>query len=129
MRLHGYADLSWALPSAYYQRHIFAWHGQNEIVAIFRLMENIRVKRAGYAFRQIYQQFLFRYKMLAEETWPSWEGDPQEGVRHILTNQEIPQDEYAFGKTKIFIRNPKTVSTLICCYFLAHLSYAQDELL
>ena len=68
------------------------------------------MKRAGYAFRQIYQQFLFRYKMLAEETWPHWEGDPQEGVRFILTSQQIPEDEYAFGKTKIFIRNPKTVS-------------------
>ena len=72
-------------------------------------MENIRVKRAGYAFRQVYQQFLYRYKMLANETWPHWEGDPQEGVRIILTNQKIPDDEYAFGKSKIFIRNPKTV--------------------
>ena len=67
------------------------------------------MKRAGYAFRQIYAQFLYRYKMLADETWPSWEGDPQEGVRIILTNQEIPEDEYAFGKSKIFIRNPKMV--------------------
>ena len=78
------------------------------------------MKRAGYAFRQIYQQFLFRYKMLAEETWPHWEGDPQEGVHFILTSQQIPEDEYAFGKTKIFIRNPKTVSIntlLIACLF------------
>lgn len=73
------------------------------------LMENIRVKRAGYAFRQIYEQFLYRYKMLATETWPHWEGDPQEGVRIILTNQEIPENEYAYGKSKIFIRNPKTL--------------------
>lgn len=73
------------------------------------LMENVRVKRAGYAFRQIYQQFLYRYKMLANETWPHWEGEPKEGVRLILTNQEIPEDEYAFGKSKIFIRNPKTL--------------------
>ena len=84
---------------------------------IFRLMENIRVKRAGYAFRQVYQQFLYRYKMLANETWPHWEGDAQEGVRIILTNQEIPEDEFAFGKSKIFIRNPKMVSAVIFLNF------------
>lgn len=71
------------------------------------LMENVRVRRAGYAFRQIYEQFLFRYKMLAPETWPSWHGAPKEGVRLILVAQEVPVDEYAFGKTKIFIQNPK----------------------
>ena len=75
------------------------------------------MKRAGYAFRQVYQQFLYRYKMLANETWPHWEGNPQEGVRIILTNQEIPEDEYAFGKSKIFIRNPKMVSAVIFLNF------------
>ncbi|XP_061180865.1 unconventional myosin-Ib-like [Saccostrea echinata] len=73
------------------------------------LMENVRVKRAGYAFRQIYLQFLYRYKMLAGPTWPRWAGKPQEGVRILLEAQGVPEDEYAFGKTKLFIRNPKTL--------------------
>ena len=77
---------------------------------ITRLMENIRVKRAGYAYRQVYDQFLYRYKMLADETWPSWHGDTKEGVKKILANQNIADDEIAFGKSKLFIRNPKTVS-------------------
>ncbi|XP_053408862.1 unconventional myosin-Ib-like isoform X3 [Mercenaria mercenaria] len=76
------------------------------------LMENIRVKRAGYAYRQIYAQFLYRYKMLADETWPSWHGDVVEGVKLILANQKIQQDEIAFGKSKLFIRNPKTLFDL-----------------
>lgn len=76
-------------------------------------MENVRVKRAGYAFRQVYFQFLYRYKMLAGPTWPRWGGKPQEGVKILLEVQGVPQDEYAFGKTKLFIRNPKTVSQLI----------------
>ncbi|KAL5009512.1 hypothetical protein ScPMuIL_011817 [Solemya velum] len=71
------------------------------------LMENIRVRRAGYAFRQIYEVFLYRYKMLAQDTWPQWNGEPQEGVRIILEAQQIHSDEYAIGKSKIFIRNPK----------------------
>ncbi|XP_070174638.1 unconventional myosin-Ia-like [Littorina saxatilis] len=71
------------------------------------LMENVRVRRAGYAFRQVYEPFLYRYKMLADKTWPHWHGAPQEGVKEILQQQQISQDEYAFGKTKIFVRNPK----------------------
>ncbi|ESP03703.1 hypothetical protein LOTGIDRAFT_148659, partial [Lottia gigantea] len=74
-----------------------------------RLMENVRVKRAGYAFRQSYSIFLYRYKMLAKETWPSWKGEAKEGVKLVLESQNIPSEEYAFGKTKIFIRNPKTL--------------------
>uniref|UniRef100_A0A0B7B8Z7 Myosin motor domain-containing protein n=1 Tax=Arion vulgaris TaxID=1028688 RepID=A0A0B7B8Z7_9EUPU len=71
------------------------------------LMENVRVRRAGYAFRQAYPLFLFRYKMLAPETWPYWTSDPKDGVEKILQAQEIPKEEFAFGKTKIFIRNPR----------------------
>ncbi|XP_076456188.1 unconventional myosin-Ia-like isoform X10 [Babylonia areolata] len=72
------------------------------------LMENVRVRRAGYAFRQAYEHFLYRYKMLAAATWPHWRGPaPREGVQHILQDQQIPHDEFAFGKSKIFIRNPK----------------------
>ncbi|XP_033732027.1 unconventional myosin-Ia-like isoform X2 [Pecten maximus] len=71
------------------------------------LMENVRVRRAGYAFRQTYPQFLYRYKMLAKETWPHWEGDPKEGVKIICLAQDISSEEYAFGKSKIFIRNPR----------------------
>ncbi|KAK3106305.1 hypothetical protein FSP39_017437 [Pinctada imbricata] len=76
------------------------------------LMENVRVKRAGYAFRQVYSVFLYRYKMLAKDTWPHWKGEAQEGVRKILQAQEIPEEEFAFGKTKIFIRNPKLLFDL-----------------
>lgn len=76
------------------------------------LMENIRVKRAGYAYRQIYAQFLYRYKMLAEETWPLWHGDVIDGVKLIIVSQGIPDDEIAFGKSKLFIRNPKTLFDL-----------------
>ena len=72
-------------------------------------MENVRVRRAGYAFRQSYEQFLTRYKMLALATWPSWHGVPGEGVAELLEALQIPEEDYALGKTKIFIRNPRTV--------------------
>uniref|UniRef100_A0A672T9L5 Myosin IB n=1 Tax=Sinocyclocheilus grahami TaxID=75366 RepID=A0A672T9L5_SINGR len=38
------------------------------------LMENVRVRRAGYAFRQPYEPCLERYKMLCKQTWPHWKG-------------------------------------------------------
>ena len=72
-------------------------------------MENVRVRRAGYVFRQKYEQFLYRYKMLSETTWPHWDGSPAKGVQEIFSYLNDADDEYAFGKTKIFIKNPRTV--------------------
>ncbi|NXJ31996.1 MYO1A protein, partial [Ciconia maguari] len=49
------------------------------------LMENVRVRRAGYAFRQLYGPFLERYKMLSPRTWPRWAGSdsPAMGPRAL----------------------------------------------
>ncbi|EMP29378.1 Myosin-Ia [Chelonia mydas] len=38
------------------------------------LLENVRVRRAGYAYRQGYEPCLERYKMLCKQTWPKWKG-------------------------------------------------------
>ncbi len=72
-------------------------------------MENVRVRRAGYAFRQGYTQFLTRYKMLAPATWPVWPGAPGDGVQALLDALQVPEEDYAPGRSKIFIRNPSTV--------------------
>ncbi|XP_071478875.1 unconventional myosin-Ia-like [Diadema antillarum] len=73
------------------------------------LLENVRVRRAGFAFRQPYELFLVRYKMLCPKTWPNWKGDPQEGTQEIIKHLHIKEDEIAFGRNKIFIRNPRTL--------------------
>ena len=73
-------------------------------------MENVRVKRAGYAFRQVYDTFLKRYKMLSPKTWPNWKGQAKDGVKQIIAALRLPKDEYVFGTTKLFIRTPRTVS-------------------
>jgi myosin-1 len=39
------------------------------------LLENVKVRRAGFAFRQTFEQFVKRYKMLCPQTWPSGSGD------------------------------------------------------
>ncbi|KAF1388621.1 hypothetical protein PFLUV_G00092190 [Perca fluviatilis] len=38
------------------------------------LRENIRVRRAGYAYRRVFNKFLHRYAILTKETWASLEG-------------------------------------------------------
>ncbi|XP_078057212.1 unconventional myosin-Ib-like [Mustelus asterias] len=76
------------------------------------LMENVRVRRAGYAYRHPYQPCLQRYKMLCKETWPNWKGNDRDGVSTLLGKLNIPSEEYAFGRTKIFIKNPQTLFDL-----------------
>ncbi|XP_077010620.1 unconventional myosin-Ib isoform X4 [Tamandua tetradactyla] len=76
------------------------------------LLENVRVRRAGYAFRQVYEPCLERYKMLCKQTWPHWKGPARSGVEALFSELEIPVEEYSFGKSKIFIRNPRTLFKL-----------------
>ncbi|XP_069716838.1 unconventional myosin-Ib isoform X1 [Phaenicophaeus curvirostris] len=76
------------------------------------LLENVRVRRAGYAFRQAYEPCLERYKMLCKETWPHWRGPARAGVEVLCNELEIPEEEFSFGRSKIFIRNPRTLFKL-----------------
>ncbi|XP_053327815.1 unconventional myosin-Ib isoform X1 [Spea bombifrons] len=76
------------------------------------LLENVRVRRAGFAFRQPYEPCLKRYKMLCKQTWPHWKGPARDGVEVLLNNLKIPKEEYSFGRSKIFIRNPRTLFKL-----------------
>eukprot|EP00069_Balaena_mysticetus_P011252 bmy_21157T0 len=76
------------------------------------LLENVRVRRAGYAFRQAYEPCLERYKMLCKQTWPHWKGPARAGVEVLFNELEIPVEEYSFGRSKIFIRNPRTLFKL-----------------
>ncbi|NWR39500.1 MYO1A protein, partial [Tachuris rubrigastra] len=76
------------------------------------LLENVRVRRAGYAFRQLYGPFLQRYKMLSARTWPRWAGSDREGAEVLLAELAYPKEELAFGHTKVFIRSPRTLFDL-----------------
>lgn len=73
------------------------------------LMENLRVRRAGFAYRRPYKQFLQRYKSLCPQTWPNYHGSAKEGVQILVCHLGFEQDEYKMGNTKLFIRFPKTL--------------------
>lgn len=78
-------------------------------VKYLSLMENLRVRRAGFAYRKPYQQFLERYKSLCPKTWPYFKGEPQDGVQAICEHLKYELDkDYSMGKSKIFIRQSKT---------------------
>uniref|UniRef100_A0A7N8XEU9 Myosin IHb n=1 Tax=Mastacembelus armatus TaxID=205130 RepID=A0A7N8XEU9_9TELE len=73
------------------------------------LMEHLRVRRAGFAYRRKYEIFLQRYKPLCPDTWPNWKGTAAEGVQRLIKHLGYKRDEYKLGRTKIFIRHPRTL--------------------
>uniref|UniRef100_A0A3Q3W6N5 Uncharacterized protein n=1 Tax=Mola mola TaxID=94237 RepID=A0A3Q3W6N5_MOLML len=73
------------------------------------LMEHLRVRRAGFAYRRKYEIFLQRYKPLCPDTWPNWKGTAAEGVQRLIKHLGYKPHEYKLGRTKIFIRHPRTL--------------------
>ncbi|KAF2368380.1 Myosin head motor domain [Trinorchestia longiramus] len=76
------------------------------------LVENLRVRRAGFAHRQAYDRFLRRYKMISQYTWPNFHGgSDMQGTKILLEEQGYSQD-VKYGKSKVFIRSPQTLFAL-----------------
>ncbi|KAM3838031.1 unconventional myosin-Ih-like [Diretmus argenteus] len=73
------------------------------------LMEHLRVRRAGFAYRRRFEIFLKRYKPLCPATWPHWRGEPADGVEVLVQHLGYLPNEYKMGRTKIFIRHPRTL--------------------
>lgn len=73
------------------------------------LMENLRVRRAGFAYRRNYEMFLRRYKCLSRETWPHYNGPARDGVQILVNQLGYGTDDYRMGRSKLFIRSPKTL--------------------
>ncbi|EDW37698.1 GL10077 [Drosophila persimilis] len=75
------------------------------------LMENLRVRRAGFAYRRAYDLFLERYKCLSKSTWPNYKGagGPKAGVQQLVKDLGYDNEQYKMGETKLFIRWPRTL--------------------
>eukprot|EP01090_Pellita_catalonica_P015572 TRINITY_DN4247_c0_g1_i1.p1 TRINITY_DN4247_c0_g1~~TRINITY_DN4247_c0_g1_i1.p1 ORF type:complete len:720 (-),score=136.68 TRINITY_DN4247_c0_g1_i1:60-2099(-) len=76
------------------------------------LLENVRIRRAGYAYRQLYDKFFYRYRVVCPKTWPNWTGDFKTGAEAILQHVGLKLGDYQLGNTKIFVRAPETVFNL-----------------
>jgi len=77
------------------------------------LIGQVRIRRAGYAYRQFYEKFFYRYRVVCPKTWQGWQGDMVSGCEAILNHVNMSLGkEYQKGKTKIFIRQPESVFSL-----------------
>jgi len=76
------------------------------------LKENIRVRRAGFAYRRPFDKFLRRYAILTPETWPQWRGDVKQGIKHLMNCVHMDADQFQLGRTKVFIKNPESLFLL-----------------
>nr|CAD7397184.1 unnamed protein product [Timema cristinae] len=96
-------------PNELKQPRIFEMALVQHQVRYLGLLETVRIRRSGFCYRLQYQLFLSRYKMLSPRTWPTWHVAPVEGVSYLIRDLPIPSGEFAFGRTKLFVRSPRTV--------------------
>ncbi|KAG6907267.1 class II myosin [Tephrocybe rancida] len=80
------------------------------------LQENIRVRRAGFAYRNTFEKMVERFYLLSPKTSYAgdytWHGDSKSGCEQILRDCGIAKDEWQMGVTKAFIKNPETLFAL-----------------
>jgi myosin-1 len=80
------------------------------------LQENVRIRRAGFAYRQTFEKFVERFYLLSPKTSYAgdyiWTGDYMTGTKQILRDTSIPVEEYQMGRTKAFIKTPETLFAL-----------------
>ena len=81
-------------------------------VAYLGLLENVKVSRAGFAYRQTFRLFYHRYKLISPTCWPHGSGDERRDTKQILDDMGVSPDAYQFGKTKVFVRKPVTLFSL-----------------
>lgn len=80
------------------------------------LNENVRIRRAGFAYRQTFEKFVERFYLLSGKTSYAgdyiWTGTQESATLQILKDASIPQSEYQMGVTKVFIKTPETLFAL-----------------
>uniref|UniRef100_A0A8C4QPD4 Myosin IG n=1 Tax=Eptatretus burgeri TaxID=7764 RepID=A0A8C4QPD4_EPTBU len=76
------------------------------------LLENVRVRRAGFASRQLYPRFLQRYKMTCSYTWPNHLMGSDRDAVHKIVEEHGMQNDVAYGKSKVFIGTPRSLVIL-----------------
>lgn len=80
------------------------------------LQENVRIRRAGFAYRQVFDKFVERFYLLSPRCSYAgdytWQGDTLDAVKMILVDSSIPEKEYQLGVTQVFIKTPETLFAL-----------------
>ena len=78
------------------------------------LLENIRVRRAGYSYRQYFDKFLKRFKYTCPATFPRpFRGTDKDACAAILNHVGVvPREAWNLGESKLFIRQPQHLFAL-----------------
>ncbi|KAH8682315.1 P-loop containing nucleoside triphosphate hydrolase protein [Xylariales sp. PMI_506] len=80
------------------------------------LQENVRIRRAGFAYRQSFEKFVERFFLLSPATSYAgeytWSGSEEGAVKQILKDTSIPKEEWQLGVSKAFIKSPETLFAL-----------------
>lgn len=77
------------------------------------LVENVRVRRAGFCFREPFETFMARYSLLSPACkGGKWKGTTGDGCKQIMDDIGVSGRAYQLGKTKLFIKNPVHVFRL-----------------
>lgn len=78
------------------------------------LLENVKVRRAGYAHRSLFDRFLRRYAMLNSDVLLGRvRGDARQQCAHLCQSLGWAEKrEFALGRTKIFIQDASTLFVL-----------------
>lgn len=80
------------------------------------LQENVRIRRAGFAYRQSFEKFVDRFFLLSPATSYAgeytWQGNYEDATKQILKDTSIPSEEWQMGTTKAFIKSPETLFAL-----------------
>ena len=77
------------------------------------LQENVRIRRAGFAYRQAFDKFVERFALLSPRLSYAGEytftGPVEQAVRIIFEDTSIPKEEFQIGTTKAFVKSPETL--------------------
>ena len=102
--------------TSHYTATTSAWPHQCKYLG---LPENVRVRRAGFAYRTEYHRFLERFKTLSRATYPrEWTGTDQNGAREIVKaasklggvlSSLADGSETQFGRHKLFVKAARSV--------------------
>ncbi|ETE60079.1 Myosin-Ia [Ophiophagus hannah] len=81
------------------------------------LLENVQVRRAGYAFRQAYEPCLERYKILCKETWPHWKGSRRRRQQRVQELAALIQATFRAWKCRKNYQEMRRSQILISAWF------------
>ncbi|EMR11363.1 hypothetical protein PNEG_00390 [Pneumocystis murina B123] len=80
------------------------------------LQENIRIRRAGFAYRQTFDKFVERFYLLSRKCSYAgeyiWKHSSRSACEQIFKDISVPNSEFQIGITKVFIKHPETLFSM-----------------